>query len=246
MRLRVRFTKHGKVRFTSHRDLARVWERTLRRTGLPVAYSAGFSPRPRLHFGLALSVGHESWAEYLDVDLADAIDAASVAALPARFSDILPVGVDCTAVSVLTDDDDGRSLQEAVSSSSWTISLDGGTAAEAAAAVAGLVAATELVVTRERKGKAVSDDIRPYVRTLTLDPPPPGGDEVVLRAEIGTQPRALRPAELVAALGPQWRERRVCRLNQWIIDHEGTRREPLALPAVAGAASWAHAPAGAT
>ena len=68
MRLRLRFDKHGKVRFTSHRDVARIWERTLRRAALPVAYSEGFSPRPKLSFGLALSTGHESDAEYLDVD----------------------------------------------------------------------------------------------------------------------------------------------------------------------------------
>ena len=69
MRIRVRFVKVGKVRWTSHRDLARVWERAIRRVALPVAYSQGFSPRPKMHFGLALSTGHESLAEYLDIDL---------------------------------------------------------------------------------------------------------------------------------------------------------------------------------
>ena len=61
MKQRVRFTKLGKIRFLSHRDLARVWERGLRRTGVRVAYSEGFSPRPRLSFGLALSTGYESF-----------------------------------------------------------------------------------------------------------------------------------------------------------------------------------------
>ena len=68
-RLRVRFAKHGKVRFTSHRDVARVWERALRRVALPVAYSEGFSPRPRLSFGLALPTGCASVGEYLDIEL---------------------------------------------------------------------------------------------------------------------------------------------------------------------------------
>ena len=54
MRVRLRFTKQGKVRFTSHRDVARTWERVLRRAGLPVASTEGFSPRPKVHFGLAL------------------------------------------------------------------------------------------------------------------------------------------------------------------------------------------------
>jgi hypothetical protein len=70
-RVRIRFVKLGKVRWTSHRDVARMWERAFRRVQLPVAYSAGYSPRPRVSFGLALPTGHESVAEYLDVEVAD-------------------------------------------------------------------------------------------------------------------------------------------------------------------------------
>lgn len=68
-RVRVRFAKLGKVRWTSHRDVARMWERALRRAGLPVAYSGGFAPHPLLSFGLALPTGCESTAEYLDIAL---------------------------------------------------------------------------------------------------------------------------------------------------------------------------------
>ena len=68
MRIRVRFTKTGKIRWTSHRDVARIWERTIRRVRLPIAYSQGFSPHPKMHFGLALSTGHESVAEFLDLN----------------------------------------------------------------------------------------------------------------------------------------------------------------------------------
>ena len=62
MRLRIRFAKLGRVRWTSHRDVARMWERALRRARLPVAYTGGFSPRPKLSFGLALPTGCESMA----------------------------------------------------------------------------------------------------------------------------------------------------------------------------------------
>jgi hypothetical protein len=67
MRIRFRFTKLGKIRFTSQRDVARMWERALRRSGLPVAWSEGFSPHPLLSFSLALPTGCESLAEYLDI-----------------------------------------------------------------------------------------------------------------------------------------------------------------------------------
>ena len=66
MRVRLRFTKLGKLRFLGHRDLARCWERAIRKAELPIAYSEGFSPRPRMHFGLALPTGCESEAEYGD------------------------------------------------------------------------------------------------------------------------------------------------------------------------------------
>lgn len=78
-RIRLRFTKLGKVRWTSHRDVARMWERALRRAGLPVAYSGGFSPHPLLSFGLALPTGCESTAEYVDVAL-DPVRAAAAGA----------------------------------------------------------------------------------------------------------------------------------------------------------------------
>jgi hypothetical protein len=68
-RVRIRFVKLGKIRWTSHRDVARMWERAFRRVQLPVAYTAGYSPRPKVSFGLALPTGHESVAEYLDVEL---------------------------------------------------------------------------------------------------------------------------------------------------------------------------------
>src|SRR4029450_4438354 len=74
MRVRFRFVKLGKVRFTSHRDVARLWGRAWGGAWLRVASTEGFSPRPKVHFGLALSVGHESLGEYLDVDLREPVD----------------------------------------------------------------------------------------------------------------------------------------------------------------------------
>jgi radical SAM-linked protein len=122
MRVRLRFSKLGKVRFTSHRDVARMWERALRRAELPVVYSEGFSPRPRLHFGLALSTGHESLAEYVDVDLVDEAAATlDIGQLPSRLTPALPTGIDVTAAAVLPGGT--PSLQHAVTSCGWRISV---------------------------------------------------------------------------------------------------------------------------
>src|SRR5580692_8005974 len=93
-RVRFRFSKTGKVRFTSHRDVARMWERALRRSRVPVALSQGFSPHPLLSFGLALPPGCESRGEYLDARLEEArIDDVPLGDLPAQLTLLLPDGV---------------------------------------------------------------------------------------------------------------------------------------------------------
>ncbi|MGB3055454.1 MAG: TIGR03936 family radical SAM-associated protein, partial [Acidimicrobiales bacterium] len=162
MRIRIRFQKVGKIRWTSHRDLARVWERAIRRVGLPVAYSQGFSPRPRMHFGLALSTGHESLAEYLDVDIdteaPNAPAESDLDGLVSPLTDALPVGIDVTAIGVISTSLD--SLQQAVVSCSWEVELRGASPSDAAEAIEQALATDEISVTRERKGKSVTDDVR--------------------------------------------------------------------------------------
>ena len=224
MRLRVRFTKLGKIRFTSHRDVARIWERALRRSGLPVAYSQGFNPRPKIAFGLALSTSHESEAEYLDIDLDDArAGSIRLDELPGILSGALPEGLTVTAATEI-----GRrepSLQHSVTSCTWRIDASGADAETTAGAVARALAADQIIVTRERKGKQVTDDVRPMILAVDVDGPTEDG--VRLTAELGTQPRALRPAELLAAIAPELTERRVLRLHQWTVNDDGVRREPV-------------------
>src|SRR5207245_3166572 len=91
--VRLRYTKRGKVRWISHRDVARALERAFRITKLPLAFTEGFSPRPKVSFGLALSTGHESDAEYLDVELTEPLDTESLAE---RLPPALPEGVAAT------------------------------------------------------------------------------------------------------------------------------------------------------
>jgi radical SAM-linked protein len=236
----VRFVKVGKVRWTSHRDLARVWERAIRRVGLPVAYSQGFSPRPKVHFGLALSTGHESLAEYLDIDLEpDATTTpaeADLADLVSPLSAALPVGIDVTAIGVIATSLD--SLQQAVTSCSWEVELRGATPDAAAAAMERVLGAPELSLTRERKGKTVTDDVRPYLLDLSVVGPTDAGTQI--RAHLATQPRGLRIGELIVVLDPTWDEGRVRRTNQWML-LDGARCEPLEAPAAAASAPHAEA-----
>ena len=232
--MRIRFSKHGKVRFTSHRDVARIWERALRRAEVPVAYSAGFNPRPKIAFGLALSTGCSSDAEYLDVEL-DPDRAASIdtEALVAALTASLPTGMTTLAAAGLAAGE--PSLQHAVTSCTWRIDAAGADAHRASEALERALARGELLVQRERKGRLVTDDIRPAVLAVEVQ----GNitDGVRLIAELGTKPRAARPADLLASLDPPLSLLRACRLHQWIATETLHRREPLAVSelSVAGA-----------
>src|SRR5881398_2154482 len=77
-RLRVRYAKRGRLRFTSHRDFARAFERALRRAEIPMAYSAGFSPHPKISYVGAAPTGVASEAEYLEIGLARETDPDAV------------------------------------------------------------------------------------------------------------------------------------------------------------------------
>jgi radical SAM-linked protein len=219
VKVRVRFGKVGKVRWTSHRDVARMWERALRRANLAVAYTGGFSPRPKLSFGLALPTGAESEAEYLDVELADAVDAPT---LPGRLTPALPVGLDVLAAVAL--DDSAPSLQQDVTSCTWRIEVACASPQALARSVERALDAPELTLTRERKGQATVDDVRPAILSLAVT------DDGTLEAELATQPRGLRPNELLAVLDGDLEPTRMCRMQQWI-ERDGARWEPIPLDA---------------
>lgn len=238
-KLRLRATKLGKIRFTSHRDLARVWERALRRAELPVASSQGFTPRPRISFGLALPTGAESIAEYVDVDLADDLTTEDVAQLPAALTSLLPDGFDVLVAAERPPT--GGSLQEVVTSCTWELwapMLDVRHHRDACR----LLDAASLPLDRERKGKRSADDVRPLILDLRFPSETHGrliadnserrliADESERRliADIATTGRGLRPSELARLAYPHIDplDVRVLRTHQWI-DHDGERRELL-------------------
>ena len=252
MKLRVRYTKLGKIRFISHRDGARLWERALRKVALPVSYTEGFTPRPKLSFGFALPTGAESVAEYIDIELVDGatidhttIDRATTIGHRADAGDeidrglvdalsaALPVGMDVQVIRQrrTTGDTPLVSLQDEVTSITWELSgplPEGAALAEAARRI---LDAESVLVERERKGRRGTDDIRPLIRNLA-----PDASETRLVAELVTVGRALRPSELIAAVIPgiECADVNVMRTHQWI-EHGDDRREVLSLPVGVGA-----------
>jgi radical SAM-linked protein len=230
-RLRFRFDKVGKIRFTSHRDVARMWERALRRSGLPVAFSQGFSPHPLLSFGLALPTGCESRGEYLDARLDEARPGeVPLAELPTMLSELLPEGISVQAVAPV--DMAEGSLQQEVGSCDWELEVRGVVGEELTGRVERALAAPSLTVQRERKGRQTEDDIRPAILALAvaLEVGSAPGEHPIgrLRAELATHPRGVRPGDLLAALGTDVVLARACRTHQWI-ERDGARYEPLSV-----------------
>jgi radical SAM-linked protein len=250
MIVRLRFAKVGKVRWISQRDVARIWERALRRARLPVSYTGGFSPRPELSFGLALPTGCESTAEYVDVSLDGRIEPDLVAG---RVACTLPRGIEVLACG--EPQSDLGSLQKEVSSCTWEISVPRRASADLRGLLARVMAAPSLMIERERKGRIATDDLRPSLLSLdvleseeTYKPyetrdsnrarvlADDDGDEgrgPTLVAELGTRPRGVRPSELARVMGVELGLAR--RTRQWI-ERDGSKFEPLELRAAVVAA----------
>jgi radical SAM-linked protein len=228
----VRYTKRGKIRWISHRDVARALERAFRITELPLAFTEGFSPHPKVSFGLALSTGHESDAEYLDLELARDVD---LDALPEVLTRALPEGMEVTGVERLVER--APALQEIVTAVEWRVAVVDGTgapvpAAELRAYVAMALAAETLPAERRRKGRDVVEDVRPLIRRISvLDASPAGEATTEVIMELLTQPRSVKPGEVLAAIARVSGapgglvDARTLRLHQWI-ERDGTRCEP--------------------
>ena len=236
--VRIRFCKRGPVRFIGHRDVARNFERAFRIEELPLAFTLGFSPRPKVGFGLALSVGHESDAEYLDVELTHDPGSDGPTGLdrfPEALSIALPEGIDVTGVAPIADR--APSLQEAITAVGYRLDVHHGASGAPSdpeavvASVAAVLEAPALEITRTRKGREVAEDVRPALRHMELLEV--DASVAALRLELATQPRNARPGDVVAALnavsgstGPVFTEGRVLRTHQWI-ERVGARLEPL-------------------
>ena len=234
LRVRFRFSKTGKIRFTSHRDVARMWERALRRSHLPVALSQGFSPHPLLSFGLALPTGCESDGEYLDARLDETkFDPDTLPGLPELLTELLPVGIEVEAVAVISMAE--GSLQQEVASCDWELEVLGVVGEKLEERIEQVLAAPSLTVQRERKGRQTDDDIRPGILSLAMthDDGSVQGEHPIGRfsAHLATHPRGVRPSDLLSAFGTDVVLARACRTHQWI-ERDGARFEPLSVGAL--------------
>jgi len=188
-RVRVRFARRGAVRFLSHLDMMRLFERALRRAGLPLRLSEGYNRRPRLSFPVPLSVGWEACDEVMEFDLGDWVRAAEVRRALERE---LPPGVEVGAVTLVESRGRARPVE-----AEYTVRAVEAAGAEAPRPerVARFLERTQCPVRRLRKGKWKEADIRPFVKAIERE-----GDTLHMRMALSPAGTA-KPEEVLRAMG---------------------------------------------
>jgi radical SAM-linked protein len=169
-RLRIRYAKRGRLRFASHRDFSRAFERALVRAGIPMAYSSGFSPHPRISYAGAAPTGAASEAEYVEIGLAEPRSPHDVQAM---LDDSLPPGLDILEVVSAGP----TSLSDRLTASHWRIRVTGVAAASLNGAIARFLDREEVLVERMTKRGVRSFDCRSAVVSLALTEGASGASE---------------------------------------------------------------------
>ena len=124
-RLRVHYAKRGRLRFTSHRDFQRAFERALRRAAVPMAYSAGFSPHPKVSYAGAAPTGVASEAEYLEIGLAERCDPERLAGRAGRVAPARPRRPRGGRGGPAAGEHQAPSLADRLEASVWQVTLAG-------------------------------------------------------------------------------------------------------------------------
>ena len=192
-RLHIHFTRDETLKYIGHLDMARTWQRIARRANLPLAYSEGFNPQPRMSFAAALPVGCTSDHEELDIVLSPP---CAIDVVKANLDRALPPGMKVISIEEIALN--APALQVQLQAAEFEITVEGEeTIGLLPERVAQFLAATEVM--RDRRGKVYN--LRPLVQMLAIGP---GGADraAVIRSRLqATEAGTGRPDELAAALG---------------------------------------------
>jgi radical SAM-linked protein len=206
-KLRVRYAKRGRLRFTSSRDFQRALERALRRAGVPMAFSAGFHPHPKISYTNAATTGTASEAEYVELQVTERVDPG---ALQVALDEALPPGLDVVQVVEAR----SGSLADRLEASDWRLEFDV-SAQELQACVERLLALDEALVTRMMKSGPRTFDVRAAIVSAGVtagagprarDMPRDGsgvedtGGCAILRVVVRHSTPAVRPDDILTAL----------------------------------------------
>ncbi|MGE5618046.1 MAG: TIGR03936 family radical SAM-associated protein [Sphingomonadaceae bacterium] len=195
-RLRIGFARHGGVKYLSHLELMRMWERVLRRAGWQLTYSQGFNPHPKLSFAAALPVGVAAEAELLEIQLDESRPLGGALEDLARQ---LPEGIAVLGVEEIPAD--APAIQRSLMAAEYRVLCSRETQEEPVRREAErILAAGSLVRERAKEGKAKRYDLRPMIRALQVEPAADG--RAAVRMELRTDAQgAGRPDEVLREMG---------------------------------------------
>jgi len=162
-KVRLTVRKGERAAALSHLEFMTAIQRAVRRAGIPVRWSGGFHPAPRIGFGDALPLGVSSDAELIDLDLAAPQEPAAVMA---ELNRELPAGIAVLAAQAI--DRRAPSAAAALATASYRVPLPEACQADLPARLAGFLAAESVVVERLKKGRPLSVDLRPWVVGLEI------------------------------------------------------------------------------
>jgi radical SAM-linked protein len=223
-RLRLRYAKRGRLRFASHRDLARALERALRRAQVPMAFSAGFTPHPKISYVGAAPTGAASEAEYLEIGLAERRDPEQVrAALDASLPEDIAV-LECVEAR-----EGAGSLADRIDAATWRIELPDLDPTDLEQALADFLARDSVEVPRRTKSGLKDVDARAAVTRASTGS---GAGCAILHVVVRQVTPAVRPDDVLAALAAVADLRppsppRAVREAQGRLDDNGTVADPL-------------------
>jgi len=196
MRIQITFTKQGALRYTGHLDLHRLWERAARRAELPLAYSQGFHPQPKMSIAAALPLGFSSRCEVLDMRLERDI---ALDGLCDKLQETLPSGIQVLSIERM--EDRSPALQTQVVSAEYEVNLSETVDRSKLKRIVDSVMESESII-RERRGREY--DLRPLIEELSLIPthlPEGEGQEVKVYMKLSTREGATgRPEEVLDEL----------------------------------------------
>jgi len=205
MRIRITFAKLGALRYTGHLDLHKLWERAARRAELPLAYSQGFHPQPKIYIAAALPLGFSSRCEVMDMRLESDIP---LDGLREKLQNTLPTGIQ--VLKVESADERVPALQTQVVSAEYEVTLMGSSDGSDLTLNVDSVLGAESII-RERRGKTY--DLRPLIEELSLTTSPlPLGEGLGVRVFMRLSARegaTGRPEEVLDALGIAFEETRI-------------------------------------
>lgn len=193
-KVRLRYAKRGRLRFSSHRDFQRALERALRRAQIPMAYSAGFRPHPKISYANSSPTGVASEAEYVEIGIAAQISPETI---KERLDAALPDGLDIVEAVAAGSGDMVARLQ----ASKWLLEFQGVSEQELSNAVKLMMESGPVEVERVTKSGPKQLDVTAAVQwaDITFSPEPASGCAILTVVVTHGTP-SVRPDDVLAAL----------------------------------------------